>query len=280
MNKYLEKSARYFYSEAKHFAQHAKDMAGIRGGGLNFRSFSFMQNHAPGTGEGFSNYRKVFTHRARHLEEAAGAKGGLIGGTAGAIAGGSAEYSGSKKKDRAENTLKGILAGGILGAAGGSILGRSAASNRIYNRMSAGRDRLMKSRDARFEKNDAAFKAEYNAASSKADDKYWQDFANRFNQSSHRRSSNSGGSSSFRSSGDIDQLHKDLEFPAGGFKTKSEATKHFRRMSMKHHPDRGGSTEAMSKINAAWDKYKKHPNGFEKLAGLGILEKVAGWIYE
>lgn len=65
----------------------------------------------------------------------------------------------------------------------------------------------------------------------------------------------------------VHDIHSDLGFPKGGFKTKMEATKHYKKMAMKHHPDRpGGSDELMKKINTAWDEYKKHPDGFEKLA--------------
>ena len=46
----------------------------------------------------------------------------------------------------------------------------------------------------------------------------------------------------------IHGLHKDLEMPIGGFKTKAEATKHYKKMAMKHHPDKGGDVEKMKKI--------------------------------
>ena len=81
-----------------------------------------------------------------------------------------------------------------------------------------------------------------------------------------------GGSSSggFRSHFEdtVSSMEKDLGFPKGGFKTKTEATAHFRRTAMKNHPDRGGKVEDMQKINAAWEKYKNHPKGFDKLARL------------
>ncbi len=70
----------------------------------------------------------------------------------------------------------------------------------------------------------------------------------------------------------VHDIHSDLQFPNGGFKTKMEATKHYKKMAMKHHPDRpGGSDEVMKKINAAWDDYKKHPDGFQKLASSNNL---------
>lgn len=71
--------------------------------------------------------------------------------------------------------------------------------------------------------------------------------------------------------------HKDILHDlqaSGGFKTKAEASKHYKKMAMKHHPDRGGDQELMKKINKAWDEYKAHPDGFEKLAGYRYLEKL------
>lgn len=78
---------------------------------------------------------------------------------------------------------------------------------------------------------------------------------------------------------DISGLHKDLEFPSGGFKTKDEAKRHYKKLAMKYHPDRftnpsekDATSKRMQKINAAWGKYKKHPEGFEKLASNRYLD--------
>lgn len=89
-----------------------------------------------------------------------------------------------------------------------------------------------------------------------------------------------GGGAYRSSSRTVDDILRDMDAPAGGFKTKAEASKHFKRMAMKHHPDRGGDTEKMKKINAAFDEFKAHPDGFEKLAGLAniYLEKVAEYL--
>lgn len=78
----------------------------------------------------------------------------------------------------------------------------------------------------------------------------------------------------------IHDLHKDLEMPVGGFKTKAEATRHYKKMAMKNHPDRGGDVEKMKKINTAWENYKKHPDGFEKLAGLSFKNYYLDSIHE
>ena len=48
-------------------------------------------------------------------------------------------------------------------------------------------------------------------------------------------------------------------------KRKAEVTKFYKTLAMRNHPDRGGSTEKMAKINAAWNKIKQHPD-FEKMA--------------
>lgn len=70
-------------------------------------------------------------------------------------------------------------------------------------------------------------------------------------------------------------IYSDLGAKPGTFRNKSEASRHYKKMAMKHHPDRpGGSVDTMKKVNTAWDDFKKHPDGFEKLAGLGILERI------
>ena len=95
------------------------------------------------------------------------------------------------------------------------------------------------------------------------------------------RGSSGGGNRYSSKVGDISELHKDLGAPAGGFKTKAEAKKHYARAASKNHPDKNpddvdGANARMSRINAAWDKYKKHPEGFEKLASSIYLD----WIYQ
>lgn len=72
----------------------------------------------------------------------------------------------------------------------------------------------------------------------------------------------------------VSDILKDLGAPTGGFKTKEEAKKHFRRAAMKNHPDRGGNVDAMQKINKAFDEFQAHPEGFSKLAGYRYLSKV------
>lgn len=93
--------------------------------------------------------------------------------------------------------------------------------------------------------------------------------------------SSSGAGNTYRSSRTIHDIHKDLDMPAGGFKTKKEATTHFRKMRSKHHPDRyqGPDKEAankrMAQLNRSWDEFEKHPDGFTKLAN-AYLTKLAG----
>lgn len=73
----------------------------------------------------------------------------------------------------------------------------------------------------------------------------------------------------------MNDIYSDLGAKPGTFRTKSEASRHYKKMAMKHHPDRpGGNVDTMKKVNTAWDEFKQHPNGFEKLAGLGILERA------
>lgn len=106
----------------------------------------------------------------------------------------------------------------------------------------------------------------------------------------YRQQNNYGGgggrySGYKHSSRGIDDIYKDLD-ATGQFRTKHEAKTHYRRMASKHHPDRFinphekvQAEKKMSKINAAWDEFHKHPNGFEKLAN-SYLTKVAAvdWV--
>lgn len=75
------------------------------------------------------------------------------------------------------------------------------------------------------------------------------------------------------------QFHSNLN----SLKTKAEATRVFREAAMKHHPDKGGSVEAMKDINGIWNEFKKYK--FNKLAYLQTIrcnafnnefEKIAG----
>ncbi len=130
---------------------------------------------------------------------------------------------------------------------------------------------------AHYEKRNTGGQSNYNSnnnewknTGSQSNDDKWKDF-----WKNSRQSGKEEGSSPFkRGVGDIHSLHKDLEFPAEGFTTKDNAIGHYRKISMKNHPDRGGKVEDMQRINAAWGKYKVHPEGLQKLAGLGIMEKV------
>ena len=87
--------------------------------------------------------------------------------------------------------------------------------------------------------------------------------------------SGGGGRSYSRySSRTVNDLYKDLN-ASKPFKTKAEATRHYKSQAMKNHPDRGGSTEKMQDINKAWDEFKAHPDGFEKLASNRFLDFIA-----
>lgn len=88
------------------------------------------------------------------------------------------------------------------------------------------------------------------------------------------RSGGGGGGGSYRGGfSNIHDLHAKMEMPKGGFKTKAEAKKHFRKMSSKYHPDRhGGDASKMKDFNQAWQEFEKHPEGFEKLASNRILD--------
>jgi len=104
-----------------------------------------------------------------------------------------------------------------------------------------------------------------------------RNFENRFNSGTHRakfhKRFSTAGSRSY-SHRNVSDIMRDMGATPSQFKTKAEATKHYRRQAMKHHPDRGGSRETMQKLNDAFEEYKKHPDGFEKLAGYKYLNKI------
>lgn len=59
-------------------------------------------------------------------------------------------------------------------------------------------------------------------------------------------------------------------------KTKKDAKKAYHTHAMKNHPDRGGSEDAMKKINADWDDFQKHH--FDKLSSIraqAFLDELA-----
>lgn len=106
---------------------------------------------------------------------------------------------------------------------------------------------------------------------------------NSLNRIKSRKAAAGAGGSFYRSHRPVSDIMKDLG-RKNHFSTKAEASKHYRSMAMKHHPDRGGDVSKMQTINKAWDEFKNHPEGFEKLASAGLenkyLEKVAEFVLE
>ena len=104
-----------------------------------------------------------------------------------------------------------------------------------------------------------------------------EESARRFRRFRERYQQYRGGGSAGNTytSRTIHDIHKDLGVPSG-FKTKSEATRHFRKERSRLHPDKhGGSHEPSAKLNRAWDEFTAHPQGFTKLANAYLL-KIAG----
>lgn len=188
----------------------------------------------------------------RYLEKVSSMlAGAALGAGLGGIAGGMASNK-VPKKERRENIYTGAAIGGIAGASLGSMYKSLKTLNEF-----------------RTDGTSNEYKKHFR------DHKSWDDF---FKQQ-QQHSGGSRGRSYYNGGGsDLGSIHSDLKAPPGGFKTKAEATKHYRQMARKHHPDRGGKTEDMQKINSAWGKFKKHPDGFEKLAGLNNL--YLDWLYD
>lgn len=76
---------------------------------------------------------------------------------------------------------------------------------------------------------------------------------------------NFGGGGRARSYGSATAAQAKKILGLGDVKTKAEAKKKFRQAAMKHHPDRGGSHEAMQKVNDAWEAFQ-NSSDFKKLA--------------
>lgn len=293
-NKYLEKiAAGYFYDQTGHFADHAEDMRKARSGDLLGATFT-GKNRFDYKG---SKYDEVWKRRTRGITAKGGGAKTLLGAAIGGALGGFKGYSEKRddlgkrlsKSDRIWNAttdgLTGALAGGYLGAAAHGI-----RVSKISNRGFKGKNKLFDIRHKTYADNSNKFSDEVFGAwksSNKSHNenfhqkqKQWYEEAKREQQRQHQRQSSGGGRSYGSAGGSVSDLHRDLEFPEGGFKTKAEATKHYRKMSMKHHPDRGGDPEKMKKINTAWDKFKAHPDGFEKLAHLHFDNVFLDSIYE
>lgn len=60
-------------------------------------------------------------------------------------------------------------------------------------------------------------------------------------------------------------------FKAGWDTTIEEAKRQYHKLVFEHHPDRGGSEEAMKQINAEWDYLYKH--------NFNIHESMSGSVY-
>lgn len=295
-NKYLEKiAAGYFYDQTGHFADHAESMKKAKGGDLFEASFSGKNRFDYKGGR----YDEVWRRRTKGITARGGGVKTLAGAAIGGALGSFQGYSAKKddfgrrlsKSDRIWNAttdgLVGALAGGYLGAAAHGI-----RAGKITTRGFKAKNKLFDIRNKTYAKNSEKFSDEtfgaWNSSNKSHNEnfrqkqKQWYEEAKQEQQrGQQQRGQSSGGRGAYGSaSGGINDLHRDLEFPEGGFKTKAEATRHYRKMSMKHHPDRGGDPEKMKKINTAWDKFKSHPEGFEKLAYLHFDNVFLDSIYE
>lgn len=174
------------------------------------------------------------------------------------------------------------ILGGILGNARSSAIRSSRINSRAedlsfrasHNQSAKRHEDWVRGFKERSEQRKREYQQSYERRKKQQDDFYEE-----FKRKQGSRSGNSGRC--FNSgSRTVQDLMNDMDAPTGGFKTKAEATKHYKRMVMKHHPDRGGDVEKMKKINKAFDDFKAHPDGFEKLAGLAniYLEKVAQYL--
>ncbi len=190
-----------------------------------------------------------FTSTVKGVKDNRGAlTGAILGGTAGGYFGTKGKVRDSyrgplRNKTKTEKILSGITLGGVGAVYGGSF----GARKDLYRKF--GKDYFKQ---------------------------YRSYYSNYYSNRGYGGHGSSGGS--FTRGATIHDIHKDLG--TTGFKTKTEAHTHFRRQASKWHPDKhtgdakAHATAQMQKINAAWTEYKKHPEGFEKLAN-SYLEKVS-----
>jgi len=198
--------------------------------------------------------------------------GGLTGGATGAALsqGKVTEQKDFKTVERdttREEKLWGTAAGAVAGAFLGGNTARDLSKVKTMKKILQPGSRYSRNFDQTI--NRARNKA---SASGSSSGPQFNDFFKYYNEQRSRGFGNPNGPK------DMGTIYKDLGAPVGGFKTKAEASKHYKKMAMKHHPDRGGNPETMAKVNAAFREFKAHPQGFNKLAGLGLyLDTILGF---
>lgn len=231
---------------------------------------------------GFSSIYDTLQRRVPNNHLVGTTIGATLGGSAGAVAGYNKKDELGRKPSRSQRVNNAIFHGaidGVIGGLAGRSISRSRRDIKILNRTDRMVNKAYDNQAKEAEKRYYEFRdrnRRYYEQQQQQRQKQYEDFFKDFGKGHNSGSSgsSSGGKSNYgfrNSTGSIHDILNDLEAPAGGFKTKAEATKHFKRMSMKHHPDRGGDVEKMKKINTAFDKFKAHPDGFEKLAGLNNI---------
>ena len=129
------------------------------------------------------------------------------------------------EKSKAKSALKGAVAGGMVGAGVG------------FTRKGARKMRDFSNRQRR---------------------------AGQQQQSQQQRQNYSRSQGTFRGSVDDDLKILGVKNKSK-IKTKKEVKIEHRRKAMKHHPDRGGDPDKMSKVNSSWERVS-NSSWYEKLA--------------
>ena len=183
--------------------------------------------------------------------------GAAVGG---AVGGGLGWFSGTNTKSNPHDKL----INAVKGATGGAMLGSSAGAALKVSKIRAARAKQWESfRD------DASFWKQHRASGRDPfhNTRYrseWDPYQNARYRSGAGRGEGGGSGFRGRTSRETGSARRDLGI-SGTETTKAEVKKRYHEMARKHHPDHGGKTEDMQRVNMAWDEIQQDP-WFHKLA--------------
>lgn len=192
---------------------------------------------------------------------------GMLGAGIGAGIGGTYNAARNPDNDRLKSFGKGALVGGVYGSALGllrkhSRVGNSARKKRVDD-MNDMFDESEKSQ-AEFNKKHSWTKGNYDESFNNAKAKY--------DQKTRGQQQGRASRSKFidPNAPKPDSFHlSNLRMNKDKFTTKAQVKKHYMDIVRKNHPDRGGSTNYIAKVNSSMDELKKS-DWYTKLAFLNM----------